>query len=189
MDHSLPGSSIHGILQARILAGAFGETEWFRDYILAKAMQDPGKDFAHWEDHYCQAYASAAEDVKAYFRYWRVNVWPKIERDLALLTKKGGFNVARAVLRTVGTYYSERDFEVSGLLLRQALKRSELSGTSRILVERLMLAHEHAVLLFNAARLKRASDIETLKCFRLKHALELRPDEESGIVDIPGGGN
>ncbi len=169
--------------------GAFGEAEWFRDYILAKAMQDPDKDFAHWEDHYCQAYASAAEDVKAYFRYWRVNVWPKIERDLAPLTKKGGFNVARAVLRMVGTYYSERDFEESGLLLQQALKRPELSGTSRILVERLILAHEHAVLLFNAARSKSASDIEALKRFRLKHALELRPGEESGIVDIPGGGN
>lgn len=165
--------------------GAAGESEWFRDYILAKAMQDPEKDFSFWEDHYCQAYGAAAEDIKAYFRLWRERVWPKIERDLELLTRKGGFNVARAVLRTIGTYYHERDFSDAGRFLQQALERPGLDASARSGVARLVLAHEHALLLFRAAKSKSVDDLEMLRNFRTTHGLELKPGEEGGIVDIP----
>jgi len=168
--------------------GAFGESEWFRDYVLAKAMQDPSRDFAYWENHYFQAYGPAAEDVKTYYRHWRESVWPKIERDLELLTKKGGFNVARALLRTIGNYYCEEDFRLTGELVQRASARPELSGASRDLVERLSVAHEHAALLFAAAKSKSVSDLNALKAFRLKHGFEMHPNEEEGIVDIPADG-
>ena len=168
--------------------GAFGESEWFRDYSLAKAMQDPQRDFRHWEEHYCQAYGAAADDVKSYFRYWRENVWPKIERDLETLTRKGGYNVARAVLRTVENYYGESDFGKSGKIIRDALERPQLDACARRGVERLLVAHEHATLLFRAAKSKGAADLEALRDFRAKHGLEPRPGEEKGIVDIPEGG-
>ena len=165
--------------------GPVGETEWFRDYVLAKAMQDTSRDFAHWENHYFLAYGPAAEDVKAYYRYWREAVWPKIEHDIPILTRKGGFNVARALLRTLGDYYCDEDFHRAEGLVWHALARPGLEGPSKNLVERLAVAHKHAALLFAAAKSKRRVDLEALRTFRLKYGFEMHPNEESGIVDIP----
>ena len=60
------------------------------DYILARAMGDPEKSFAYWMDHYCAAFGPAADDVKAYFRYWREEVWEKrLRPDLNAITERG----------------------------------------------------------------------------------------------------
>ena len=51
------------------------------DYILARAMADPAKPFAHWERVLRHVWR-AGRNVAAYFRYWRQNsgrLWRAIQ--------------------------------------------------------------------------------------------------------------
>lgn len=111
--------------------------EWFRDYVIAKAMQDPAKDFAYWEDHYMQAFGAAAEDVKAYFRHWREEVWERrIMPDFGRyedVMRKGahGSMFFRQLQNDIGRYYRSEDYEKTDAMLEAGLSRADLSEPAR----------------------------------------------------------
>ncbi len=150
------------------------------DYILAKAMAEPSKPFEYWEDHYCEGYGAAAEEVKAYFRYWREAVWE--ERLLPAIDTisdagKSGFFV-RGLMWTIGDndYYRVADFDRTDALLRAAAAK-ELSARERSSLEQLILANQHARLVYHASTSKREERYEQtrqLVAFREKHHGTLR---------------
>ena len=170
--------------------GKYGDLEWFRDYVIAKAMQDPSKDFEHWERHYMQAFGAAADDVRNYFRHWREEVWEKrIEPKMAAVcarARNGSFD--RGLMADLVRYYREDDFAVSGAFLEAGLRRADLSDFARPLVERLVLAHEHATLVFRAVRDKgrNARSAQVLFEFRRAHGFRMLPWEENGFDDACG---
>ena len=118
----------------------------FPDYVLAKTMQDPTKSFEHWESHYFDAFGPAKEDVRAYFRYWRDEVWAKrIEGDISELMRRGLWsNVTRGLVWNLDKYYKSADFEVAGASLAAAAKRTDLNASQKAALDQLLAAHEHA---------------------------------------------
>jgi hypothetical protein len=170
--------------------------EWFRDWVVMKSMQDPSKDFAWWEDRYMEAFGAAAGDVKAYFRYWREEVWNKrLEPDMALIARKGKvFNFGRGIIWNLGAYFHPEDYAKAGEFLMRALSRDGLAEDDRARVEELVLAHEHAKLFYDAVteKSKKASSqasaaaSRALRDFRLKHGFELVTWSEGYFGDVCG---
>jgi len=121
------------------------------DYITARTFSDPSKPFAYWEDHYCAAYGPAAEDIKAYHRYWREEFWEKrIQPNLTKIVTFGkSHNFARGLMWTLGDYYRLSDFDATDAILKKAAAR-KLAEPQRKLVEELVLAHRGARLLVAA---------------------------------------
>ncbi|MFT5469571.1 MAG: hypothetical protein ACI8UO_004692 [Verrucomicrobiales bacterium] len=106
------------------------------DYVLAKAMAEPDKDFAHWENQYCSAFGEASEYIKAYHRHWRTEVWEgRLKPNLGKLVNAGrSGNFARGLAAAIrynytkdykpegcDRYYTEEDFDLAGELLEQAV--------------------------------------------------------------------
>ena len=123
--------------------------EWFRDYVIAKAMQDPSKDFAAWEDHYMQAFGTAAEDVKGYFRYWR-NHWetrivPAFGRYEDVLRRgvRGGY-FFRQLQCDLERYYQVEDYEKTEAMLTSGLARADLTEPARRNLDVLLADHRRA---------------------------------------------
>ena len=160
--------------------------EYFRDYVILKAMQDPSKPFEYWEDHYFSAFGAAKEDVKAYFRYWREKVWEKrIAPVHASLDERGGYFI-RPLLDNLGTYYKESDFRAAGAFLDNALKRKGLSAADRARIEELKVCNEGGRLLFRAIVNKDDADRKALYEFRKAHDIPTVMWEENYIHDIAG---
>ncbi|MHC4874011.1 MAG: DUF4838 domain-containing protein [Planctomycetota bacterium] len=128
------------------------------DYILARTMSDPSKDFYYWEDKYLSAFGKASEDVKKYFRYWRHNIWEgRIRPNLKKLAKTGrSGNVARAIGWAISSnyirnykpegcsqYYTEIDFDKTDKILQKALTR-DLTETEKRRVNQLVLINTHS---------------------------------------------
>lgn len=130
--------------------GNLSAFEWFRDYVLAKAMQDPSKDFAYWEDHYMQAFGAAAEDVKAYFRHWREEVWEKrIVPDFGRyedILRKGvhGSMFFRQLQIDICKYYKAEDYAKTDALLKAGLARPGLTEPARRNLEALLADNRKA---------------------------------------------
>ncbi len=147
------------------------------DYILARAMSDPQKPFEYWEDHYCAAFGPAAADVKRYHRFWREEVWEKrLQPDLNEIATRGKYyNFARGLMWSLGDYYRAEDFDQAGAILREAAA-NDLPAPQRRLLDRLILANEHARLTFDAitARgLERFTPASALLDFRKQHRDDL----------------
>jgi hypothetical protein len=161
---------------------------WFPDYVINKAMSDPSKDFAYWEDHYMQAFGPAAPEVKKYFRYWREEVWEKrIAQDVELLTTQGKvFNFVRGLFWNLGKYYKAEDFTNAQACLDQALGRTDLTDAERDRVEKLKFTHTHASMIHNAVVNRSEKNAQTLLAFRRTHALQLVPWYEDRFGDICG---
>ena len=119
---------------------------WFADYVILKAMSEPERSFEYWEDHYFAAFGPAAEDVKAYFRFWREEVWEKrIAPDVNMLTEMGLFhNFTRGLYWNLEKYMSDADFVHAGCFLYRALAHEDLDANRRGLIEQLMGDHEQA---------------------------------------------
>ena len=194
------GSEKHfyGILQKLCAAGAIGFDydaraaeeggfEWFERYVTLHAMQDPSQPFSHWEDHFCAAYGAAAEDVKAYYRYWREEVWDKrLEPNLDDITAKGKwFNFGRGLLHNLKDYYRADDFDQAEKRLAAA-EAKELPEPQRTLVRRLRIAHDHAHLLFNVVTNKTRANTEALIAYRKDHGYPLYNWYEQYFGDITG---
>ncbi|NUN94403.1 MAG: energy-coupling factor ABC transporter permease [Verrucomicrobiae bacterium] len=63
-------------------------------------MSDPSQPFERWEEQYLSAFGSAAEDVKAYHRYWRNELWEKrLAPSLEKLAPSARPNFCAALLR------------------------------------------------------------------------------------------
>jgi len=166
------------------------------NYILAKAMAEPDKPFEYWEDQYCSAYGDAADDVKAYFRYWRNEVWdkrllPNIE-DIA--DEGGAGNFVRGLMWNLGKYYTPEDFDITDAILQKAAKKN-LTASEVKRLERLILANQHARLVYNAVVAKGPDKCEPAKeliAFRKAHEEDLPYrwkvviGQEIGLGDITG---
>ena len=161
------------------------------DYILAKAMSDPSKSFEYWEDHYCSAYGAAAEDVKAYFRYWRQEVWEKrlLPNMDKLVTRGKAGDFGRGLLWSLkyyrtdiyqpegcDHYYEAADFDKTDEILQQALAR-DITERDRAKIEQLVLANHHSRLLFDTLTtggMAKYPHAKELHRFREEHSSDLR---------------
>jgi hypothetical protein len=123
----------------------------FFNYVLARAIADPSQPFEKWEEQYLSAFGAAAEDVKAYHRYWRNELWEKrLVPAYGKLAPAVNPNFCLALLRKLGDFYREEDFDRTDAFLQAAAKR-KLSPPEKARVERLALANQHARLVFRAA--------------------------------------
>ena len=164
-----------------------GGFEWLERYVIFHAMQDPGKPFSYWEDHYCSAYGAAADDIKAYFRYWRDNVWnSRLEPDMGVIIAKGKwFNFGRGLVHNLKDYYRMEDFCAAERHLVAAESR-DLPRVQRDLVRRLRIAHDHARLFFQAVANKSEAATMELVDYRRKFGYPLTSWSESYFGDIAG---
>lgn len=164
-----------------------GIFQYFGNYVLLKAMQDPSKPFEYWEKHYMQAFGKAENDVFNYFRYWREQVWEKrlapYQKEITDLGKV--FNFGRGLIWNLGKYYRESDFTEAGKYLDAALSRN-LTPEERARIEQLKLANEHARLFFNAVAKKTDADSLKLLAFREKHKIPPLPWNEQYYGDVCG---
>lgn len=114
------------------------------DYILARAHIDPAKPFDYWMDEYCSAFGPAAENVKAYYTYWRTAVWETRilpNRDYILERGKYGF-FRGGIFRDLDKYYKIEDFDKTDAMIANGLKKP-LTPSQRKRLETLKLAAEH----------------------------------------------
>ena len=164
-----------------------GAFQFFSNYVLLKAMQDPSKPFAYWENHYLRSFGAAQEDIRQYFRYWREEVWERrIAPHQAEIAEKGKwFNFARGLVWNLGKYYRESDFIEAGKHLEAALSRS-LMPEERVRIEKLRLGNEHARLFFNAVVNKKDADSLKLLAFREKYKIPLLQWNEQHFGDVCG---
>lgn len=150
------------------------------DYVLAKAMGEPSKSFEHWENDYYRAYGNAADEVKAYFHYWRNEVWEKrLLPNIDRITEAGrAGNFVRGLMWTMkdNDYYREEDFDRTDAILSRA-EAKNLTPRQEARLRQLVLANQHARLVFHAAtaagqeRYKRTMELTE---FRKRHKDVLR---------------
>ena len=160
--------------------------EYLRDYMLYKAMQDPTKPFEYWERHYMQAFGVASDDVRAYFRHWREEVWAKrISEFHENSDERGGYFI-RPLFWKLGTFYRESDFDQAGAYLDRALRLKSLDPADRERVEELRVCNEHGRLFYRAVVDKNDSDRDALYKFRKAHDIPTVMWEENYIQDVTG---
>lgn len=162
--------------------------EWRERYILYHAMQDPSKTFDYWDDHYCAAYGAAAADVKAYFRYWREDVWKKrLEPQMDAIAKRGRcFNFARGFVQHFGDYMSLADYDAVEPFIVRAEQCKALEPSQAELVRRLRIAHDHSRLLAAAILGQSKEATEALAAYRRAHGYPLYVWSEQYYGDITG---
>ena len=160
--------------------------EYFRDYVIYKAMQDPSKDFAYWENDYMEAFGAAKEDVREWYRYWREEVWEKRIVDNLPKFEAKGFYFIRPIFDNLGSYYRAEDFATTAATLQRALARPGLTAQDRARVEELVEFTEGARLLFHAVVDKTEAATKALYEFRKAHGMPTVMWEENYIHDITG---
>lgn len=148
------------------------------NYVLAKAMADPLKPFGYWEDHYCEAYGPAADDVKAYHRYWRENAWEKrLAPNLRTIADRGGAgSFVRGLMWSLGDYFNAEDFDRAGAILARASQPS-LTPPQQQRLRQLILANDHARLVYRAVTadgVAKRKPARKLMAFRKAHKDTLR---------------
>jgi len=155
---------------------------WFSDYVLYKAVQDPSKDFAYWEDQYCDAFGAAKEDVKAYFRLYRDIFEKKIVKDLVRLQNDGKcFNYTRGIVMHFKEYYTIADLTEGTKLLDRALaKKDQLSPSQARAVQQLWWAQKHAEL--TGINLIVGSDETAKALFDFRKSLKGKSEGEIGYL-------
>lgn len=148
------------------------------DYILAKSMAEPEKNFGHWAREYYSGFGAAAGEVRDYFEYWRHEVWEKrLRPNIITISNLGGAgNFDRGLLWSLDNYYSPEDFEKAGRILEKAAGK-ELAPRQKKRLEQLRLANQHALLTYRAVVAKpyeKSEYADELMRFRLKHKDDLR---------------
>ena len=180
--------SLHGFWDATGIA----------DYILARGHVDPSKSFRYWFDEYCSAYGAAAPDVKAYFDYFRKEVFEKrLLPNRKAIAEKGRYgNFRRGLMWDMPKYYFEKDFDVTDALLKKGLEK-KLTAGQRAHLERLLLANRHARLAFRvmaASSAKKLPAATELMLFREKNWEKLNMNWyrlfllEAEFGDVTGAG-
>ena len=160
---------------------------WLDSYVLYHAMQDPSKPFDYWEDHYFTAFGAAKDDVMAYYRFWRNEVWnARIEPNLAKLTIEGKWhNVARGIVWKLGEYYRTDDFDRCERYLKAAASRP-VTADQRALVDKLVLCHEHGKVFVDAVANKCEANTRKLVAFRDAHGISRYGWAEQYYGDVTG---
>ena len=129
----------------------FWDTTGLADYILARAHIDPSKSFEYWVDEYCSAFGPAAPEVKAYFDYFRTEVFGKrLVPHRAAIAERGRYgNFRRGLMWDMPKYYFEKDFDLTDAILKKGLAK-KLTPGQKAQLERLLLANRHARLTLRA---------------------------------------
>ena len=158
---------------------------FFRDYVIYKGMQDPSKDFAYWENHYCEAFGAAKEDVKGYFKFWR-GIWKeRIESHVEEYTKVG-FDFGRPFLTRLGRFYSLDDYGRGEAFLDRGLSRPGLTDNHRALVREMKDAFVHARLFYAATTKRCDGNAKALYDYRVAHGIVPVLWHESYYNDLCG---
>lgn len=115
------------------------------DFILARSMGEPDQPFDHWAAQYYNAFGAAADDVQAYFEYWRRELWEgRLRPDLTRIARRGGAgDFVRGLAWSLGEYYTEADFAETHRILETAATR-DLTEVERTRLQQLQLFNEHA---------------------------------------------
>ncbi len=147
------------------------------DYILARAMAEPDQPFERWATEYYASFGAAADDARAYFEYWRQEVWDaRLQPNIVRICNRGGVgDFARGLLWSLGDYYREEDFFKAGKLLERAASMPLRPSEARRLLQ-VQLATEHARLMFRAIVAEpqeKSTYGQELLAFRRQHKDEL----------------
>jgi hypothetical protein len=59
------------------LAGFWSGISGLSYYVLSKQQVDPSQSFQHWEDEYAAAFGAASREIKAFYAYWRDEVFAR----------------------------------------------------------------------------------------------------------------
>ena len=116
---------------------------------------DPSKDYDHWVNEYCSAYGAAAPEVRAYFDYFRTNIWEKrLRPNRKAIAEAGRYgNFRRGLMWNLGSYYRESDFDAVEKILRKGMEK-KLSPQQKRRLETLLLVNGHSRLTFRAMSAK-----------------------------------
>ncbi|MBR4666481.1 MAG: DUF4838 domain-containing protein, partial [Lentisphaeria bacterium] len=133
----------------------FWDISGLTDYVLARAHVDPSTDFDHWFSEYGSAYGAAASEVRAYFDYFRTNIWEKrILPNREAITRAARYGFFRAAVMTnIAFSYRESDFDAVEKILRKGMEK-KLSPHQKRRLETLLLVNEHSRLTFRAMEAK-----------------------------------
>jgi hypothetical protein len=167
------------------------------DYILARAHVYPKKSFEEHYNEYCSAYGAAAAEVKAYYDYWRNEVFQKrLFPNRVAIGEKGRYgNFRRGLMWDLPKYYFEKDFDKTDAMLKKGLQK-KLNSREKALLEQLLLSNQHARLTYHAlsaagqAKLPAAKKLHT---FRQQNWDKVNMhwyrlfNIEAGFGDVTGG--
>jgi hypothetical protein len=133
----------------------FWDISGLADYVIARGHVDPSKDYDHWVNEYCSAYGAAAPEVRAYFDYFRTNIWEKrlLPHRKAISEAGNNGNFRLGLMRLIATYYKESDFDAVEKILRKGMEK-KLSPRQKYRLETLLLVNEHSRLTFRAIAAK-----------------------------------
>ena len=165
----------------------FWDISGIADYIIARGNVDPSKDFEHWMKEYCSMFGEAASDARAYYDYFRVNIWEKqLWPNRAVIAERGRYgNFRRGLMWDIHKYYKESDFDNAEKILRNGLKK-KLNSQQKRRLERMLLANEHSRLTYRAlaasGKAKIRAAVNLLKFRRAnKHKLNINWERLFGL--------
>lgn len=156
-----------------------GYDRYFFD--LLKFLQDPTKDFAHWERLWCSFFGPAADDVAKYYAYWREEVWEK--RFVPQLDKLD-IGAAKSVDANLGRYYREQDFVTAGAHLERGLGRADLGPVARKMLEDLKTDNEHGRIFVRAWIGRKPEQVRDLVDYRKTHGLPSHWGYEKEFLEL-----
>ena len=160
--------------------------DWYDDYMVFQAMQDPSKPFEYWEERHMQAFGKASKEIGLYYRYWREMFFEKrVKKDVMLLTDAGKcFNFGRGFLWRLPNYMKKADFDRSAKCLDAALAVKDLDPEDRRRIEALKVAHTHAKLTYLAMTEKSEKAAKDLFAYRKEHGFAPLPWYERYYGDL-----
>ena len=150
-------------------------------WYLLKFLQDPTKDFAHWERLWCSFFGPAADDVAKYYAYWREEVWEK--RFVPQLDKLD-IGAAKSVYANLGRYYREQDFVTAGAHLERGLGRADLGPVARKMLEDLKTDNEHGRIFVRAWIGRTPEQVRDLVDYRKTHGLPSHWGYEKEFLEL-----
>jgi len=133
----------------------FWDISGIADYILARGHVDPSKDFEYWMTEYCSAFGAAAPEARAYYEYFRKNVWEKrVLPNKEAIHKAAAFDFFRnGIFAEIPRYFQESDFDEAEKILKKGFEK-ELTPQQKRRLETLLLVNEHSRLTFRAMTAK-----------------------------------
>lgn len=147
------------------------------DYILARSMAEPDQPFERWAADYYAGFGAAAPEARAYFDYWRKEVWEaRLQPNIIRICNRGGAgDFARGLMWSLGEYYRPEDFDKTDQILARAAARP-LGAAEAKRLNQLRLANAHARLVVRATVADpqdKSTHAEALLAFRRKHKEDL----------------
>lgn len=162
------------------------------DYILARGHCHPDASFEQLEDEYCSAFGTAQNDIKAYYRFWREQIWEKrVFPNREAIVERGRYgNFRRGLVWDLDKYYRPDDFARTDAILAAAAARPGLSPQAAARVADLQLANRHFRQTYDAITAKpdeRFDQARALIAFRLDNRDRLPIDWRSQLNRIERG--